>query len=47
MTMKMNTAHRSTVNGTTRSDAPLTRKVTSGAKATSMIRSFKATCTRV
>ncbi len=41
------TEYRSTENGTSSEEAPLTRKRTIGAKRTSIKRSFTDTCTRV
>jgi hypothetical protein len=43
ITTKIKTAHKRTLKGTTKFEAPLTSILTTGAKATSIIKSFKAT----
>ena len=45
--MKITTEYSSTANGTSRPDVPDTSSFTSGANATSMMRSFTETCTSV
>ncbi len=47
ITTKTSTEYSSTLNGTSRSVAPDTRSLTTGANATSMMRSLTETCTRV
>ena len=47
ITTKMITEYRSTSNGTSSPDAPVTRSLTIGAKASSMMRSLTETCTSV
>ena len=47
ITTKIITEYSSTLNGTSRSEAPDTSSLTIGANATSMIRSLTETCTRV